>query len=101
MTCPKVELHCHLDGILDPAMAQEIRREDPDFPVSPEGLALAYPVDSFEAFMRWGTYSEVLEGDLDTFRPVLARHVERLKAQGVVYAEIMAGSSEFPRDPGE
>jgi adenosine deaminase len=98
---PKVELHCHLDGIVDPAMAREIRREQPNFPVDPEELERTYPVDGFERFLGWWTVPNRLEGHLDNFRPVLEHHIRRLKAQRVVYTEIMIGSSEFPRDPAE
>jgi adenosine deaminase len=98
---PKVELHCHLDGIIDPAMLRAIRVEDPDYPLSVEELEAAYPVDDFASFIRWHEVSAAMEGDLDRFRPVLALHLERLKEQGVVYTELMVGGSEIPRDPGE
>ena len=100
-TLPKVELHCHLDGILDPAMAREVRAEDPLFPVDPERFEQFYPVDSYESFMRWWECIAPLEGDLDRFRPILRRHIQRLKRQGVVYLELMVGGSEIPQDLGE
>jgi len=39
---PKAELHCHLDGILSPAMARAIRRDDPAFPIAPEDFTRIY-----------------------------------------------------------
>ena len=36
---PKVELHCHLDGILDSRMVRDIYRTDPTFPINPVGHA--------------------------------------------------------------
>ena len=31
---PKVELHCHLDGLVDPAMLRALRRQGASLPVS-------------------------------------------------------------------
>lgn len=98
---PKIELHCHLDGILDPEMARDIRAEDPGFPVDPELLAGAYPVDSFQRFSDWWRFPAALQGDLDRFRPVLKRHLKRLAAEDVIYAELMIGGSEIPVDTSE
>jgi len=44
-TLPKAELHCHLDGILDPAMAWEIHRDDPAYPIDPGYFEQAYPIE--------------------------------------------------------
>jgi adenosine deaminase len=99
MIRPKVELHCHLDGILDPAMARAILQEDPSYPVDPETLARLYPVDCFARFEQYFTLAAA-EGSLDNFRPVLVRYLERLKAERVVYLEVMIGGSEIPLDPG-
>ena len=97
----KVELHCHLDGIVDPAMLRSMAAQGLDPPVSAEELAAAYPVDGFDAFIRWDEVQSPLEGGWEWFKPILATHVERLKAQDIVYAEITIGSSELPRDRGE
>ncbi|MDQ3813661.1 MAG: hypothetical protein M3347_06885, partial [Armatimonadota bacterium] len=95
----KVELHCHLDGILDRAMVRELHQDDPSFPIAPAAFERAYPVDSYESFVRWWEYIDPLEGDIDNFRPVLSRHIERLKAQRVVYFELMIAAGEIPKDP--
>jgi adenosine deaminase len=95
---PKVELHLHLDGILDPDMVREIREEDPEFAICPEALRQVYPVRTYGGFMRWGELTRSMHGDLDTFRPVLRRHLRRLKEQRVTYVELMVGGSEIPRD---
>jgi adenosine deaminase len=97
----KIELHCHLDGIIDLAMAQSIRSEDSSFPLDPEAFASAYAVDSFERFSEWWRLPSALQGDIDRFRPVLGRHLQRLLAQEVIYAELMVGGSEIPRDSTE
>jgi adenosine deaminase len=94
---PKVELHCHLDGIVDPAMLREVRSRGAELAVSADALALAYPVRDTETFWRWLAVQESLVGSIDAYRPILAVHVERLRAQHVVYTEIMFGSSEIWR----
>jgi adenosine deaminase len=98
---PKVELHCHLDGLVDPAMLRDLRRRGQPLAVAPEALEAAYPVRDLASFVRWGHIAEPLEGDLEAFKPILALHLERLTAQHVVYTEVMIAPSEIPRDPGE
>lgn len=94
---PKVELHCHLVGIIDPAMLREMRACGVELAISADALALAYPVKDTESFWRWLAVQESLVGSIDAYRPILAAHVERLRAQNVVYTEIMFGSSEIWR----
>ena len=96
---PKAELHCHLDGTLDRAMLREIRASDPTFPVDPAVFEGAYPVESYNQFWKWWPFIDPIEGDLGHFLPVLVHHIERLKAQNVVYAEIMIASGELDKDP--
>jgi adenosine deaminase len=98
---PKVELHCHLDGVLDRAMAWDIRRDDPTFPVDPREFERAYPVQGLESFWNWWNFIDPIEGELDHFRPILDRHIARLKAQCVRYTEVMIANGELPRDPAE
>lgn len=100
-TMPKVELHCHLDMMVDPAMLRTLEQGGQRLPLRADALAAAYPVRSYEDFWKWGAVAEALEGSLDHFKPVLALHAERLKAQHVIYAEVMIGSSELPRDRSE
>lgn len=97
---PKVELHCHVDGIVDPAMLREIEGRGISLPVTAEALQAAYPVRNFDEFINWFRVAEPIEDDTQHFRPILAAHIERLIAQNVIYAEIMLGTSELPRDDG-
>jgi len=94
---PKVELHCHLEGILDRAMLADIRKENPAFPVDPAAFEQAYPVVDFESFLNWWKFIQPAWA-LTSFYPVLGRYIARLKAQGVRYAEIMIAASLFPGD---
>ncbi|MGD9099778.1 MAG: hypothetical protein PVF45_04805, partial [Anaerolineae bacterium] len=97
---PKVELHCHMDGILDRAMAWDIRRDDPSYPLDPREFERAYPIgNDAVSFFKWWDFIAPIEGQLENFYPILGRHIERLKAQGVRYAEVMIASGETPRDP--
>ena len=98
---PKMELHCHLDGAIDPSMLREMQRRGVQVPVSPEALEAAYPVQSFDDFLRWFGVVRPFYADLEFFKPILTIHLERLKAQNVVYSEIMIPSSLMPRDRDE
>ena len=83
---PKVELHCHLDGIPHPSMLRRLEQNDVRLPLSADAFAGFYPVQTFDDFVRWFQGVKPLEGNLDTFRPLLALHLERLKAENVVVA---------------
>lgn len=98
---PLVELHCHLDGILDPPMLERLIADGHRLPLSVSTLLETYPVDSYEKFESWHRTVSVMEGNLDNYKPVLALHAERLRAEGVGYAEIMISSSDIPRDRDE
>jgi len=100
-TLPKVELHCHLDGILDTGMVRDICQADPEFPIQPGELEQAYPIDDVESFFRWWDYIDPIQGRLACFYPILGRYIERLKAQNVRYSEIMITTGDFPRDTGK
>lgn len=97
---PKVELHCHLDGVISPAMARQIRQQDPNFPLDPALLQQAYPVDTYEQFVAWWQYIEPIAQNLAHLYPILAAYVAQLKQQNVVYAEIMIAGGNLPNDIG-
>jgi adenosine deaminase len=95
---PKVELHCHLDGILSLAMVRDICRDDPTFPIDPSEFERAYPIKDIESFFNWWNFINPIEGELDFFYPILGRYIEQLKAQRVLYSEVMIAAGELPRD---
>jgi adenosine deaminase len=97
-TLPKVELHCHLDGILSPAMLRDIRRDDSAFPIDPGEFERAYPIRDIESFFNWWNFIDPIEGELEYFYPILGRYIEQLKAQSVLYSEVMIYAGELPRD---
>ena len=95
---PKAELHCHLDGILNPMMARDISRTDPAFPIDPKQLERAYPITDVASFLRWWSFIDQIESNLEYFCPILERHIEHLKAQRVLYSELMIAAGQLPRD---
>jgi adenosine deaminase len=97
---PKVELHCHLDGIVDPAILRDLHSRGIDVGMSADELERAYPVNDFESFGRWFDAQKGFGSGVDAYRPILAAHAERLRAQNVVYAEIMVAASEISRGDG-
>ena len=89
---PKAELHCHLDGVPDPAMLRALVDEGIELPIAPEALEAAYPVRDFASFLAWFAAQEPLAANFELYRHVARLHVERLKAQHVVYAELFVPS---------
>ncbi|HSH04021.1 MAG TPA: hypothetical protein VLL52_16010 [Anaerolineae bacterium] len=97
---PKAELHCHLDGIIGLEMLADICREEPEYPLTPDFFAGAYPVDDLASFFRWWQFIAPIEGELRYFQPILGRYMAQLKRDGVRYAEVMIAAGELPRDVG-
>lgn len=96
---PKAELHCHLDGIISPAIVAAIRQDDPTYPVKPEDFAAYYPIVNMDNFFQWWDIIKPISGQLAYFYPIIAQHIAHLKAQNVRYVELMLASGELERDP--
>lgn len=96
---PRVELHCHLDGIISPEMARDIRAEQPDFPIDPDELARAYPVTDLQSFFNWWGYITPLDHNLRLYYPIIERYIRQLKAQSVCYLELLVAIGDLPADP--
>lgn len=95
---PKAELHCHLEGVIGPEILRRMMEKGYEPPFDADAFFASYPIGSMEEFIRWFELTDPMEGDLETFHPVLSEYVERLKQENVVYAEIMLGGSEIPKD---
>ena len=100
-TFPKVELHCHLDGIIDPEMVRNIQEKDPNFPIREADFEGLYPVQDFDEFIRWWRVVESVAGRLEVHYSILEQYIERLKQDRVVYAEVMISGSEVAEDSVE
>lgn len=100
-TLPKAELHCHLDGILSPAMLRDILLTDPTFPVDLDALARAYPVNGLDSFFAWQSHTAALKTRLALHYPIITRHIAHLKAQNVRYFELMVSHGSLPQDDGQ
>jgi aminodeoxyfutalosine deaminase len=97
---PKVELHCHLLGVITPALLSRIQRAGGHVLVKPEELQSADPVVDLTTFRRWIDMLKPYQAaTVDAMRPVLAAHVSELLSQRVVYAEIMISPTMFPAEP--
>lgn len=87
---PKVELHCHLDGVIDPPMLRDFQQQGMVLPISPDDLEVITPSTTFEGFQNWYTVTRDLRhADPLIFKHILRVHIDRLKAQNVVYTELM------------
>lgn len=79
-------------------MIRAIRQKNPSYPINPEEFEKAYPVHDYKTFFDWYQYIDPIEGELDYFYPILARHIDHLKKQSVLYTEIMIPAGEIPAD---
>lgn len=87
---PKVELHCHLEGIVSPQMSDSIRQHNPDFPLTAASFEGYYPVNTLAEFSRWWHIVQPLYNGIRHFYPVLEQYIHVLKIQNVHYFEVMA-----------
>ena len=96
----KAELHCHIDGLLDPAMLDELARRGTPLGIDRAALAAHHPVRSAEAW--WQGYCALVGQPAlprDQWLPqALEIHLARLRSQNVVYTEIFVSSLLFVRD---
>src|SRR5882757_6425701 len=87
---PKAELHCHADGIVEPRLIALLDAKGRSLGVSAEQVAATLPVTSIASWMAG--YAAVVEPALtpvaQRYEWVLEEHVQRLKAEGVTYAEL-------------
>lgn len=97
-TVPKVELHCHLIGTLSAGLLSELQREGKRVLVAPESVSPVRFGDGPQGFANWLQSVEVYKSACwRDYLAILEKHIERLIAQGVVYAELMISPMMFDR----
>jgi adenosine deaminase len=99
---PKAELHCHIDGVIDPPMLLELARRGHPPPLGADELAAVLPVTDVDSFERgYGALIDRLAPCAVWLPRVLEVHLGRLRAQHVVYTEIfVSGLLAAYDDPG-
>jgi aminodeoxyfutalosine deaminase len=94
----KIEIHCHLLGIIEPPLLAHIRANGGTILVDPDALQAVYPVTNRARFERWLQILKPYQAQcFELMRPILAAHIRRLVDQNVVYTEIMLSPSIFPQ----
>ena len=87
----KVELHCHVDGLLNPTLLKQINKNQKIIDISEEELQRVCPVSSLRAWLH--QYVPVIDPHIsdngELILEILKQHVENLKEQHVIYTEIM------------
>jgi adenosine deaminase len=98
---PKVELHCHLIGVLNARLLKTLRAEGHPVLVAPDDLTPVGSDEGADGFARWLTRVEPYKSaGWRTYMPIISWHMERLVEQGAVYAELMISPLMFSRDLG-
>lgn len=87
---PKVELHLHIEGSLEPELAFELaKRNNIDIPYdSPEALKRAYNFEDLQSFLDiYYQGANVLQTEQDFYDLTMA-YLERCKQDNVIHTEI-------------
>ncbi len=92
----KVELHCHLLGVIHPSLLNQLKSQDYIL-VDLDKLNKAYPVIGKEGFQRWLDITVPYQSaSINIILALLEIHINNLINQNVVYAEIMISPIIFP-----
>lgn len=89
----KAELHCHIDGLLDPAMLDELVRDGEPLAIDPTALGTHHPVRSVDQWLHgYGSLVDPATHPRDRWLPrILELHLARLRTQNVVYSDLALG----------
>ncbi|MGQ5521982.1 adenosine deaminase [Chitinimonas sp. PSY-7] len=90
LSCPKAELHMHIEGSLEPELAFALaQRNGIAFPyVDSEALRAAYNFADLQSFLDlYYACADVLRTEAD-FRDLMLAYLERAQADGIVHTEI-------------
>src|ERR1700723_3322276 len=85
---PKVELHLHLEGTIQPGTLLELSRRHYSQPLTPNAAKNLYIYENFSGFMdSFKAVSARLKGP-DDYELITYNMIRDLAAQGVVHAEV-------------
>jgi len=97
---PKAELHCHLGGVLDPAMVRDLEAAGQGLGIDPAALDACYPVRSITDFVD--VYSAFIDRFLRPrdvrLLPLVVQQVRRWNQQNATYAELFISDLLLARD---
>lgn len=92
----KVELHCHLLGIIGPNVLNQIRQLGREMLVDIDALKKIYPISGLDGFRSWLALTLPYQSAPVSFLiDVLSIYIQDLIKQNVVYAEIMLSPLPF------
>ena len=90
----KVELHCHVDGLVNPDLLGSMARRGEHHPISLDRLEKMCPVSSLEGWLEeYEPFIDPYVSNKGEFiLRLLEQHILNLKQERVVYTEIMLSS---------
>lgn len=99
---PKVELHCHLIGVLNSQLLSDLATAGETVLVKPEAVTPVGWLEGPQGFADWLDRVEPYKSATwRQYLPILGWHIDRLISQNVVYAEVMISPLMFSRDLSE
>ncbi len=95
---PKVELHCHLIGVVNANLLRQLQHQNEPILVNPYELDAIYPINGRQGFTQWLNVTRPYQNaDYHYFLPIIRSHIKHLIAQNVCYTEIMISPTMFPQ----
>src|SRR5688500_3400803 len=73
-------------------MLRTLRDEGIALALTPEAFEAAYPVHDYQSFFAWFEAQAPLKAGFELYGHIARLHIERLKAQNVVYAELFVAA---------
>lgn len=94
---PKIELHCHLLGVISPTLLRQINEAEAAL-VNSHVLRQVLPINNTVDFQRVvDTLLPYQRATWQAYRPILAYHIQELIRQNVIYTELMISPLMFPQ----
>ena len=87
---PKVELHCHLLGVINPPLLENLNKKGHELLIPKDQIHTVSTIQCKEDFQHWVDWLKPYQSATwIAYQPIIAGHLESLVDQNVKYAELM------------
>ena len=99
---PKVELHCHLLGVINPPLLENLNKKGHELLIPKDQIHTVSTIQCKEDFQHWVDWLKPYQSATwIAYQPIIAGHLESLVDQNVKYAELMISPLMFPSQRNE